>query len=588
MTVSSTTAKNTYPGDGSDVTFDFTFPILDETHLSVQLKDANGDFTEQALTTHYTVSGTGNTTGQTDYTSGTVTFLTAPAATETVVILRGIPIKQETDYVENETFPAETHEAALDKLTMICQQIGERADRSITFPDDSTVTDITLPEPSGNADKYLKYNSAGTAIEVVTLSSSAGLGAVSDDAAPVLGGDLTVGSNTLTVSTNLVLIEDTATVGAGLALREGTDNGSNFLALKAPDSITTSVTFELPDGDGTAGQILKTDGSGNLDWVNNAAGMSNVVEDVTPQLGGDLDVNGNNIVSTSNGTIEIRPNGTGNFEWYSNNTIIGGSQSSEQAKLSLFEASTNGSNYVRIQTPASLSNTWTLTLPDDDGDSGETLITNGGGVTSWGTPDIVGDTSPQLGGNLDLNGNSIVTTSNGNINLSPNGTGSIIATAQRLSIGYGASGGGSIRFLEDTDSGSNYVDLTAGNSLSGDTTATLPNTTTTLAGLAVDQTWTGSQRTTVTTDNDGSLDMNAAQDFTITPTGAFTLEFTNEASGQSGMIYLNNGSNHTCTLGAEVEAPTGAATALSATGTYLISYWCYDGTNVAISFVEVS
>ena len=40
--------------------------------------------------------------------------------------------------------------------------------------------------------------------------------------------------------------------------------------------------------------------------------------------------------------------------------------------------------------------------------------------------DVVGDTSPQLGGNLDVNGNSIVSTSNGDINLTPNGTGRIV------------------------------------------------------------------------------------------------------------------------------------------------------------------
>ena len=40
--------------------------------------------------------------------------------------------------------------------------------------------------------------------------------------------------------------------------------------------------------------------------------------------------------------------------------------------------------------------------------------------------DVVGDTTPQLGGNLDVNGNSIVSTSNGDINLTPNGTGRIV------------------------------------------------------------------------------------------------------------------------------------------------------------------
>jgi len=104
------------------------------------------------------------------------------------------------------------------------------------------------------------------------------------------------------------------------------------------------------------------------------------------------------------------------------------------------------------------------------------------------------------------------------------------------------------------------------------------------AKLDADQTWTGSQRATVVTDNDGSFDMNAGNDFSWTPTGNDTLEFTNETSGQRGMIILVNTTPRTISLGSEVKAPTGAAAALSVAGTYLVSYWCYDGTNVAITY----
>ena len=58
--------------------------------------------------------------------------------------------------------------------------------------------------------------------------------------------------------------------------------------------------------------MLKTDGSGNLDWVaQTSGGISNVVEDTTPQLGGNLDVNGNEITSASNGNVVLNPDGTG-------------------------------------------------------------------------------------------------------------------------------------------------------------------------------------------------------------------------------------------------------------------------------------
>jgi hypothetical protein len=54
-------------------------------------------------------------------------------------------------------------------------------------------------------------------------------------------------------------------------------------------------------------------------------------------------------------------------------------------------------------------------------------INSSGGIT-----DIVDDTTPQLGGNLDVNGNSIVSASNGNINIIPNGTGDVVLTTDRV------------------------------------------------------------------------------------------------------------------------------------------------------------
>ena len=53
---------------------------------------------------------------------------------------------------------------------------------------------------------------------------------------------------------------------------EDTSNGSNYLAFKAPASVTSSVTFTLPDGDGSADQVIKTDGNGTLAWADQSGG----------------------------------------------------------------------------------------------------------------------------------------------------------------------------------------------------------------------------------------------------------------------------------------------------------------------------
>jgi hypothetical protein len=101
------------------------------------------------------------------------------------------------------------------------------------------------------------------------------------------------------------------------------------------------------------------------------------------------------------------------------------------------------------------------------------------------------------------------------------------------------------------------------------------------AETASAQTFSASQRGTVTTDNDGSFDMNVTNNFKCTPTGSITLTFTNITAGQSGFILLVNGSNYTVSAHANTKVATGALAALSATGTYLLSYFS-DGTNVFV------
>ena len=78
------------------------------------------------------------------------------------------------------------------------------------------------------------------------------------------------GNSALTADANLAIdtinVGNSLTDGGEIRFNEGTNNGTKFIGLKSPNSITQSKTFVLPDGDGTAGQFLKTDGSGNLDF----------------------------------------------------------------------------------------------------------------------------------------------------------------------------------------------------------------------------------------------------------------------------------------------------------------------------------
>jgi hypothetical protein len=69
-----------------------------------------------------------------------------------------------------------------------------------------------------------------------------------------------------------ITVTGSSSAGAEIRLPEDTDNGTNYVALKAPDSIASNVTLTLPSADGTADQILKTDGSGNLSFADASGG----------------------------------------------------------------------------------------------------------------------------------------------------------------------------------------------------------------------------------------------------------------------------------------------------------------------------
>jgi len=131
------------------------------------------------------------------------------------------------------------------------------------------------------------------------------------------------------------------------------------------------------------------------------------------------------------------------------------------------------------------------------------------------------------------------------------------------------------------DGGSTNFVSTISASPSANRTVTVPDATFTIAAANAAQTFSASQRGTVTTDNDGSFDMNVTNNFKCTPTGSITLTFTNITAGQSGFILLVNGSNYTISAHANTEVATGALAAMSATGTYLLSYFS-DGTNVFV------
>jgi len=168
MTVSSTENRESYAGNGSTTAFAFPNKFLLDADLKVELVvDATGVSTMQVLTTDYTLAGAGLDAG------GTVTMLTPPASGETLVVYRDPALIQPTDYVENDPFPAATHETALDRLTLFTQRLMDLAVRSFRLADaDDSGASTDVPSPEAN--KVLAWNAAGDALENIGVSNLAG------------------------------------------------------------------------------------------------------------------------------------------------------------------------------------------------------------------------------------------------------------------------------------------------------------------------------------------------------------------------------------------------------------------------------
>lgn len=158
MTISTTTVKNSYSGDGTTTDFDYTFKILADTDLTVIIRNSSGTETTKTLSTHYTLSGVGSASG------GTVTFTAGniPTSTETVVLIRDTVQTQAIDYIENDPFPAETHEEGLDRAMIVAQELQEEVDRSIKISRTNTMTSTEFTVgPTERAGKFLSFDTNG-------------------------------------------------------------------------------------------------------------------------------------------------------------------------------------------------------------------------------------------------------------------------------------------------------------------------------------------------------------------------------------------------------------------------------------------
>ena len=184
--------------------------------------------------------------------------------------------------------------------------------------------------------------------------------------------DLT-GLRNLTISGDLTVSGDDITMGTNTAGNLLIADGTNFnsVAVGSLSEISTVANDDVFLAvDTSGGGLKKIARSAVVAGLATSGAISNVVEDSTPQLGGDLDVNGNGLVSTSNGNIALTPNGSGvvRIDGSSGIDMQSGSisikNSGAQSYIDFYCESSNA-HYARLQAPAhsAFSGNITLTLP---------------------------------------------------------------------------------------------------------------------------------------------------------------------------------------------------------------------------------
>ena len=529
MTVSSTTVKNSYSGNGSNDTFVYGFKIFSASDLQVIIRSATGTETTKTLTTDYTITGVGSATG------GNVVFESSdiPTATETVVLIRNVPQTQAIDYIANDPFPAETHEEGLDRATMTTQQIQEELDRSIKLSRTNTMTSTEFAVgATARASKVLGFDANGELTVTQELGTNRGnWSSGTDYSARDIVKDTSTnniflvntahtasGSQPLTTNANSAkydLLVDaasattsaaTATAQATIATTKATEaaasastattkaseaatSASNastsetnaaasfdsfddrYLGAKSSDPsvdndgnalLTGALYFNSTDNvmknyTGSAWQTLKPTSSEqtNINTLSASAVVADMAILATTDVVADMNTLGSadivsdmNTLATADVVSDMNTLATADIV-SDMNTLATADVVTDMNTLGTADVvtdmntlgtSTNVTNMATVATNIAGVNSFAERYRVDSSDPTSSLdegdlaynttdnnlkFYNGSAWTSIspGIANVVDDSTPQLGGNLDVQTNSIVTTSNRNVLLAPNGTG---------------------------------------------------------------------------------------------------------------------------------------------------------------------
>lgn len=328
MTVSSATANASYTGNGSTQIFPIPFYFLVDTDIKVSKKAAaTGVISTLTLNSDYTLTGAGNQAG------GSATLVVAPASGDQIFIERNVIAVQETAYPVNSTFPAASHEKALDRLTMLVQQLQTADEFTLTrdpladFYDvgGSRLTNMADGTDPADAVSLQQMTQAIAAAQITPETPAADVALYSVLAATTAGdGAERIGYGTGTVKDGLDAAAKTATLAG--------DTGAAQLGFKSALTGAIKVTLQNALDGGEvhsswfgADKTGATDASAALQLALTAAsGRTLVIDAGTYKLGTALLVNSNTTVLAYGASFNRGTSSLNNFIRNNNNGVSGG------------------------------------------------------------------------------------------------------------------------------------------------------------------------------------------------------------------------------------------------------------------------